>query len=216
MEFDFTTLDPRERYKLLIGSVVPRPIALVTTVDEQGVTNAAPFSFFNCFSHDPPILIIGVEERAGAPKDTVRNIRATKEFVISVVSEEIAERMNICAVDFPAGVDELVQAKLTAAPSSAVKPPLIAESPVNMECKLMEELRFGEHGKRSIILGEVVRFHIHDNVLGPRNHVEIDKLNPVGRLSGNGYAHTHDRFELKRIDYATWLANQGKAAADND
>lgn len=216
MEFNFETLDPRERYKLLIGSVVPRPIALVTTIDEQGVTNAAPFSFFNCFSHDPPILIIGVEERAGAPKDTVRNIRATKEFVISVVSEEIAERMNICAVDFPAGVDELAQAKLTAIASSAVKPPRIAESPVNMECKLVEELRFGEHGKRSIILGEVLRFHIHDNVLGPRNHVDIAALKPVGRLSGNGYAHVTDRFELKRIDYATWLANQGKAAADND
>ncbi len=216
MEFDFTTLDPRERYKLLIGSVVPRPIALVTTVDENGVTNAAPFSFFNCFSHDPPILIIGVEERKGAPKDTVRNIRATREFVVNIVSEEIAERMNICAVDFPEGVDELVPANLTPAASTAVKPPRIAESPVAMECKLMEELRFGEHGKRSIVLGEVLRFHIHDDVLGPRNHVEIDKLQPVARLSGNGYAHVHDRFELKRIDYATWLAAQGKAAADND
>ena len=215
MEFNFETLDPRERYKLLIGSVVPRPIALVTSIDEKGVYNAAPFSFFNCFSHDPPILIIGIEERAGAPKDTVRNIRATREFVVNVVSEAIAERQNICAVDFPPGVDELKHAKLTAVPSSAVKSPRIAESPVNMECKLVEELRFGENGKRSIIVGEVLRFHIHDDVLGERNHVLIDKLKPVGRLSGNAYAHVTDRFDVKRIDYATWLAQQGKTAADD-
>ncbi len=216
MEFNFETLDPRERYKLLIGSVVPRPIALVTTIDEQGVTNAAPFSFFNCFSHDPPILIIGVEERAGAPKDTVRNIRATKEFVISVVSEEIAERMNICAVDFPAwrrraGAGQAHCDRLLGGEAAAHR--RIA-SQHGMQAGRGAALRRArkalDHPRRGL------RFHIHDNVLGPRNHVDIAALKPVGRLSGNGYAHVTDRFELKRIDYATWLTNQGKAAADND
>lgn len=209
MEFDFTTLPPKDRYRLLIGSVVPRPIALVTTLDEQGVPNAAPFSFFNCFSHDPPIVALGMELRAeGGLKDTVRIIRATREFVINLVSEAIAERMNVCAVDFPEGIDELSEAGLTAVPSSAVKPPRIAESPVNMECKLIEELRFGEAGKRSIVLGEVLRFHIRDEVLTPRGHVDLDAMKPVGRLAGSGYIRLSDRFDMKRMSHADWQAKK--------
>lgn len=209
MEFDFTTLPPPDRYKLLIGSVVPRPIALVTTRDEKGVPNAAPFSFFNCFSHDPPIMALGMELRTdGSPKDTVRIIRATREFVVNLVSEAIAERMNICAVDFPEGIDELAAADLTALPSSVVKPPRIAESPVNMECKLIEELRFGAGGKRSIILGEVLRFHIRDEVLTPRGHIDLNAMKPVGRLAGSGYVRLSDRFDMKRISYAEWQAQK--------
>lgn len=205
MEFDFATLPPKDRYRLLIGSVVPRPIALVTTRDEEGVPNAAPFSFFNCFSHDPPIVALGMELRAeGGLKDTVRIIRATQEFVVNLVSEAIAERMNICAVDFPEGMNELSEADLTAVPSSAVKPPRIKESPVNMECKLIEELRFGNGGKRSIVLGEVLRFHIHDDVLTPRGHVDLTQMKPVGRLAGSGYIRLSDRFDIKRMSYKDW------------
>ena len=205
MEFDFATLPPKDRYRLLIGSVVPRPIALVTTRDEQGVPNAAPFSFFNCFSHDPPIVALGMELRPeGGLKDTVRIIRATREFVVNLVSEAIAERMNICAVDFPEGMNELSEADLTAVPSSAVKPPRIKESPVNMECKLIEELRFGADGKRSIVLGEVLRFHIHDDVLTPRGHVDLAQMKPVGRLAGSGYIRLSDRFDIKRVSYKDW------------
>ncbi len=205
MEFDFTTLPPKDRYRLLIGSVVPRPIALVTTRDEHGVPNAAPFSFFNCFSHDPPIVALGMELRAeGGLKDTVRIIRATREFVVNLVSEEIAERMNICAVDFPEGMNELAEAGLTAVASSVVKPPRIKESPVNMECKLIEELRFGDGGKRSIVLGEVLRFHIHDEALTPRGHIDITQMKPVGRLAGSGYIRLSDRFDIKRMNYMEW------------
>jgi len=214
MEFDFTTLPPKDRYRLLIGSVVPRPIALVTTLDAQGVPNAAPFSFFNCFSHDPPIVALGMELRAeGGLKDTVRIIRATREFVVNLVSEAIAERMNICAVDFPEGIDELEEAGLTAVPSSAVKPPRIAESPVNMECKLIEELRFGEAGKRSIVLGEVLRFHIRDEVLTPRGHIDLDAMKPVGRLAGSGYIRLSDRFDMKRMSHAEWPAKKRNGEA---
>jgi flavin reductase (DIM6/NTAB) family NADH-FMN oxidoreductase RutF len=209
MEFDFTTLPPKDRYRLLVGAVVPRPIALVTTQDEAGLNNAAPFSFFNCFSHDPPIIALGIEQRqAGAPKDTVRNIRRLREFVVNLVDEAIAERMNVCAVDFPEGIDELAEAGLTAAPSSSVKPPRIAESPVSMECRLMEELRFGGEGARSIILGEVVRFHIRDTILTPRGQVDIEAMKPVGRLAGGGYVRLSDRFELTRMDYAQWQASK--------
>ena len=205
MEFDFTTLPPKDRYRLLIGSVVPRPIALVTTRDERGVPNAAPFSFFNCFSHDPPIVALGMELRAeGGLKDTVRIIRVTREFVVNLVDEAIAERMNICAVDFPEGMNELSEAGLTAVPSSVVKPPRIAESPVNMECKLIEELRFGEGGKRSIVLGEVLRFHIRDEVLAPGGRIDLDAMKPVGRLAGSGYVRISDRFDMKRMSYAEW------------
>lgn len=213
MEFDFTTTPPKDRYRLLIGSVVPRPIALVTTLDEQGVPNAAPFSFFNCFSHDPPIVALGMELRAeGGLKDTVRIIRATREFVVNLVSEAIAERMNVCAVDFPEGIDELSEAGLTGVPASAVKPPRIAESPVNMECKLIEELRFGENGKRSIVLGEVLRFHIRDEVLTPRGHIDLDAMKPVGRLAGSGYIRLSDRFDMKRVTHADWQARKRNGA----
>lgn len=213
MEFDFTTLPPKERYRLLIGSVVPRPIALVTTRDEHGVPNAAPFSFFNCFSHDPPIVALGMELRAeGGLKDTVRIIRATREFVVNLVSEEIAERMNICAVDFPEGLNELTEADLTAVPSSVVKPPRIKESPVNMECKLIEELRFGDGGKRSIVLGEVLRFHIRDDVLTPRGHIDLNQMKPVGRLAGSGYIRLSDRFDIKRMSYADWQKQKPSGA----
>jgi flavin reductase (DIM6/NTAB) family NADH-FMN oxidoreductase RutF len=210
MEFDFTTLPPKDRYRLLIGSVVPRPIALVTTLDEEGVPNAAPFSFFNCFSHDPPIVALGMELRPdGGLKDTVRIIRATREFVVNLVSEEIAERMNICAVDFPEGMSELPAAGLTATASSVVKPPRIQESPVNMECKLIEELRFGDAGKRSIVLGEVLRFHVRDDVLTPRGHIDLDAMKPVGRLAGSGYIRVSDRFDIKRVSYAEWREGKG-------
>jgi flavin reductase (DIM6/NTAB) family NADH-FMN oxidoreductase RutF len=214
MEFDFTTLPPKDRYRLLIGAVVPRPIALVTTLDDRGVPNAAPFSFFNVFSHDPVIVALGIERReGGAPKDTVRNVRQRREFVVNLVNEAIAEAMNVCAVDFPEGVSELDAAGLTPAPSTAIATPRIAESPVNLECRLMEELRFGGEGKRSIVLGEGIRFHIHDEFLTPRGHVDIPAMRPVGRLAGNGYVRLTDRFELKRMSYDEWQAQPKKDAA---
>ena len=207
MEFDFRTLPPPERYKLLVGPVVPRPIAFVTTRDAEGHNNAAPFSFFNVFSADPAIVVLGIEKRSSGPlKDTVRIIRETREFVVNLVSEEIAERMNICAVDFPEGTDELTEAHLTAVPAVVVKAPLIKESPVNMECRLMEELRFGPEGSRSLVLGEVLYFHIRDEAVNARGHVNLDALRLVGRLAGNSYVHLSDRFDMKRMSHAEWLA----------
>jgi len=210
MEFDFRTLSPADRYKLLVGSVVPRPIAFVSTRDEQGRNNAAPFSFFNVFSAEPAIVILGIERRTGGPlKDTVRIIRETKDFVVNMVDEAIAERMNVCATDFPEGVDELAMAGLTTAPSVAVRAPRIRESPVNMECTLLEELQFGDAGTRSIVLGEVVHFHIRDDAVNARGHVDLDALKLVGRLAGHGYIRLSDRFAMKRLDPAEWRAKIG-------
>lgn len=212
MQFDFRTLPPADRYKLLIGSVVPRPIALITSIDRNGVVNAAPFSFFNVLSHDPAIVTLGIEQRhSGAPKDTVRNIRETAEFVVNLVDETIAEAMNVCAIDFPEGVDELFEAGLTAAPAVAVKPPRIGESPVNLECRLVQELRLGDAGKRSIILGEIVYCHVRDGLVDERCRIETDKMKLVGRLAGTGYVRLSDPFSMPRIPYADWKARKNGA-----
>ena len=134
--FDFAALSPRERYKLLIGAVVPRPIALVTTVDAQGKVNAAPFSFFNCLSADPAILALGVEYRpTGAQKDTGRNIRETLAFTVNIVSDALVAGMNVCAVPFEPGTDELAEAGLTAMPGAKVPCPWIGQAPAAFECR---------------------------------------------------------------------------------
>ncbi|HZS85412.1 MAG TPA: flavin reductase family protein [Stellaceae bacterium] len=212
MQFDFRTLPPADRYKLLIGAVVPRPIALVTTVDREGIVNAAPFSFFNVLSHDPAVVTLGVEQRhSGAPKDTVRNMRETAEFVVNLVDEAIAEAMNICAIDFPEGTDELAEAGLAAAPSAVVAPPRVAQSPVSLECRLLQELRLGGGGKRSIILGEVVYCHVRDGLVDERCRIETAKMKLVGRLAGSGYIRLSDPFSMPRIAYADWRARKAGA-----
>jgi flavin reductase (DIM6/NTAB) family NADH-FMN oxidoreductase RutF len=204
MQFDFRTMSATDRYKLLIGSVVPRPIALVTTVDKAGIVNAAPFSFFNVMGNDPPAIVLGIDRRpTGAPKDTVRNIRDTGEFVINIVDEAIAEAMNVCAIDFPEGVDELVEAGLAPSPSHSVAPPWIAEAPVAFECRLLDEVRIGR-GTRSIIIGEILYCHMRDGLVDERLHVDPARLKAVGRLGGSLYATISDRFNMPRIDYRIW------------
>jgi flavin reductase (DIM6/NTAB) family NADH-FMN oxidoreductase RutF len=204
VEFDFRTLPPPERYKLLIGLVVPRPIALVTTRAEDGVVNAAPFSFFNVFSQDPAVVALGIERRPGTriAKDTVLNIRARREFVVNLVDLAIAEAMNVCAVDFPPGVDELAAAGLAAVPGQAVDVPRVAEAPAALECRLMQEIRLGDEGKRSLVLGEILHVHVRDGLVDERLHV--DNAGFLGRLAGSGYARLTDRFEMKRIGFEEW------------
>lgn len=204
MRFDMDQLAARDRYKLLTGVVVPRPIALVTTIDPLGGINAAPFSFFNAMGADPPLVVLGIGNRSREePKDTAKNIRASGEFVVNIVTDEIAERMNITACDFPAGVDELAMAKLTSAPSHRVKPPRVAESPVNMECR---EVSTTEIGRNRIILGEVLCMHIRDDVVDPAKfYVHTEKLHAVGRMHAPGwYTRTSELFEMERPTYETW------------
>ena len=175
--FDFQTLSARDRYKLMIGTVTPRPIALVTTVDSEGRINAAPFSFFNCLSADPPILALGVENHPDMSfKDTALNIRLTEVFTVNMVSHAIAEAMHVCAVPFAAGRDELQAAGLTPMPGVKVASPFIKEAPAAFECRRHVTLELGK--SRQIILGEIVFAHYHHDVID----VERMRIDPA-RLS---------------------------------
>lgn len=208
--YDFKELSPRERYKLLIGAVVPRPIALVTTIDREGRINAAPFSFFNCLSADPAILAIGVEYRPSGPqKDTGRNVRETQAFTINIVSDHILEAMNVCAVPFEPGIDELQKAGLTASNGIKVPSPFILEAPAAFECRHHTTLSIGN--SREIILGEVVYAHMRADTIDTTNlHIDPFALDAVGRMGGQGYASTRDYFDLPTMSVDQW--NKGELA----
>lgn len=205
MLFDFKNIPGKECYKLLVSTVTPRPIAWVVSHDAHGVLNAGAFSFFNAFAGEPPVVGIGIGSyKPGRPKDTRANIRETGQFVVNLVSEKNAEQMNITAIEFDPDVDELDQAGLTTLPSVRVKPPRIAESPVAMECELMQIVDLGESG---LVLGRVLAMHIHDEmVLDAANHyIDTPKLKLIGRMHGRGwYARTSDLFEMPRIPVSEW------------
>jgi flavin reductase (DIM6/NTAB) family NADH-FMN oxidoreductase RutF len=203
--FDFAALSARDRYKILIGTVVPRPIAWVTTVDKQGRANAAPFSFFNCLSADPAIVALGVEFRPdGAPKDTGRNIRDSGVFTVNIVSDALLEAMNVTAVPFGPGVDELALAGLEVRPGTAIDCPRVALAPAALECRLHSFLEIGT--SREIVLGEVVHAHIRADAVNDRLHVDPAVLDAVGRMGGQGYASTRDHFDLPGMSEAEFAA----------
>jgi flavin reductase (DIM6/NTAB) family NADH-FMN oxidoreductase RutF len=206
MLFDFETMAVQDRYKLLVSTVVPRPIAWVVTQDLQGRLNAAPYSFFNVVSADPPIVVFGIGGRKpGDVKDTGQNIRETGQFTVCLVSQAAAPAMNVTAIDFPPEVDELVQAGLTTAPSTRVKPPRIAESPVALECERFMILELNTD--RALVLGRVVAVHVRDDCVldAQRCHIDTPKLDLIGRMHGGGwYTRTADRFEMPRIPLEGW------------
>ncbi|MGA9665872.1 MAG: flavin reductase family protein [Gallionella sp.] len=205
MQIDPFQQTPADNYKLLTNLVVPRPIAWVTSQNADGVVNLAPFSFFNAVSGNPLYLVISVgadeaRETDGAMKDTAKNILARGEFVVNLVTEDLFDAMNISAADFPEGESELAAANLHAAPSVKVKPPRVAESQASMECKLHSSQVLG---KNTLIISEVVMFHVADHLMGPRMHV--NNFAPIGRLgSPSVYCRTTDRFDVPRISYAGW------------
>ena len=197
-EFDAAALDAQTQYKLLIGSVTPRPIALVTTLGSLG-PNAAPFSFFNAIGSDPAMLMFSVGAKDGGAKDTVANIRELPEFVVHIVSDAIKEKMNVCAIDYPRGVNEIEQAGFTALASTKVRPTRIAEAPIAFECRLLQILEVGR-APYHLVIGEVVYFHFHDGIVDAQFRVDVGKVNPIGRLAGRGgYARITDRFEMPRL-----------------
>jgi flavin reductase (DIM6/NTAB) family NADH-FMN oxidoreductase RutF len=209
MLFDLDALPAASRYKLLVSTVVPRPIAWVVTQDAAGVLNAAPYSFFNVFGSDPPVVALGVGSRpTGAAKDTLANITATGEFTVCLVPETALQAMNVTAADFPPGEDEVAQAGLTTLPSTKVRPPRLAESPVAMECTLFQTLPIGAH---SLVVGQVRAMHIADAaVMDPQKcYIDSPALGLVGRLHGAGwYTRTTDRMEVKRVSAADWMARK--------
>ena len=212
MQFDLEALPASHAYKLMAGLVAPRPIALITTHDEDGRLNAAPFSAYNYLCTDPPLVGVGVANRPGeafVPKDTAENILRTGEFVVNVVTEDLAEAMNLCAVDFPRGVNELEIAGLTTVPSQSVKVPRIAQAHAALECRLHTSLDFG---KASIILGRVVAVFVEDRYVDPAGpYVKAEELHAVGRMNGLGnYVRTRDAvFTMPRVTYEEWKQKKG-------
>lgn len=194
---DFASLTPRQRYKLLIASVIPRPIALVTTQSADGILNAAPFSFFNIFSEDPALAVLGLEAKpeTDALKDTTRNIEATKELVINLVGHDLVEPMAACAANLPPDGDELAFAGLTPLPSQRVAVPGIQEAPIRLECKLFE-LR-AITARRHLCIAEVLALSARTGIFDPETHyVDLDAYRPVGRLYGDSYAALKDPFSV--------------------
>lgn len=206
MLFDFSKMPPKECYKVMVSTITPRPIAWVVSQNAHGHLNAAPFSFFNAFAGNPPVIGIGIGSHSvGHAKDTRSNIRETGEFVVNLVSEEVAEQMNITAITFEPTVSEIAQAGLETAPSSMVKPPRIALSPVAMECQLMQIIELSPED--GLVLGRIVAMHVRDEfVLDPAKHyIDTPNLKLIGRMHGAGwYARTSDLFEMPRIPVDDW------------
>ena len=197
MIIDPKTVPANVNYRILVGAVVPRPIAFVSTVSPEGVYNLAPFSFFNVVCGDPPVVCFSPIWR-NPPKDTIVNIRANGEFVVNIVSEEFVEKMNVCSGEYPSDVDEFKLSGLTPVASEVVRPPRVQESHVSMECRLMQIVEVSARPMGgSLVLGEVVRFHVDDAVMSDFR-IDADKLGAVGRMSGYDYARTRDRFALVR------------------
>jgi flavin reductase (DIM6/NTAB) family NADH-FMN oxidoreductase RutF len=210
MHFDLAQLPATDAYKLLVSTVVPRPIALVTTVDGGGRVNAAPFSFFNAVSSVPPVVVLGISPGVNGGdgyKDTERNIRDTGEFVVNLVDEALARRMNVCAVDFPADVAELDRAQLTALSSAGVRPPRIAEAPVGFECQRITGLSLGS--RATLEVGRVIHIHIRDDLVDPAKfYVHTERMGLIGRMHGRGwYARTSDLFLMDRLTRENWDAD---------
>ncbi|NWF67598.1 MAG: flavin reductase family protein [Chloroflexi bacterium] len=201
MEFAPETLSWQSLYKLMIGAVLPRPIGWISSVDGSGQRNLAPFSFFNAICANPPSLLFCPMVRGtdSSPKDTLNNVRQTGEFVVNIVSAPLAEAMNLTAGEYPAEVDEFALAKLTAIPSVRVQAPRVAESPVQFECKLTQIVELGsEPGGGSVVIGRIVYLHVRDELLIGTDKIDLSKLQPIGRLSGNSYTRLSDTFELTR------------------
>jgi flavin reductase (DIM6/NTAB) family NADH-FMN oxidoreductase RutF len=193
-------IDYNDIYKLMIGMVVPRPIAFVSTVDAAGIHNLAPFSYFTACGSNPPVVCFSASVRSGARpyKDTLHNVEATGEFVVNIVSEEFAEQMNRTSAEVAPEVDEFTLSGLTPLASDLVKPPRVAESKAQMECRLHQIVRVSDKpGGGILVLGEVLRFHVLDSLLeGYR--IDPEKLNAIGRMGGPTYVRTHDRFDMQR------------------
>ena len=195
MDIDFSTISAYQRYKLMASLIVPRPIALVTTVDATGVVNAAPFSMFNMLGEDPPILMVSVNYLdGGSQKDTARNIEANGEFVVHIADEAMADKMHACSERLPPGQSEIEKTGLATAPSKTVRPPRIVEAPVAFECRLWQTLQIPS---RQIFIGQVQVLHARDDLIDlERYRVRLQNYFPVARFGASYYIRTRDRFAI--------------------
>ncbi len=196
MQIDFGNITAHERYKLLTAAVVPRPIALVSTLAPDGMVNAAPFSFFNVFSEDPALAVLGLQHAPdGTIKDTTRHILDRGEFVINLVDRQLAQAMAVCAARFPANIGEVEAAGLSVSGSQHIKTPRITEAPVSLECRTWEIRKITP--TRHLAIGEIIALSARDGLIDPETlYFDMNAYDPIGRLVANSYCHTDDRFEL--------------------
>jgi len=206
MQIDPSNGDKTTNYRIMRNLVIPRPIALVSTVNQAGVANVAPFSFFGVVSAHPPVIGISIGSRKGQDKDTMANARSTRELVINLTTEAMKKGMMISAMDFPAGESEVEPSGFATLPSTVVRPPRIAESPAQMECRVTEIMEFGaREQRRNFVIADVVMFHVDDAYLrddGLPDHLQFGIL---GRLGDDYYWGQKGSYEMKRIKYENWL-----------
>ena len=202
MRLDFSNLAPREAYQWMISTILPRPIAWVSTISAEGKTNLAPFSFFQGITANPPTLMfVPVNNRQGAKKDTVRNIEAVPEFVVNLVPNRLAEQMNATSASVPYGESEFEKFGVTASPSDLVRPPRVTAAPVAFECRLYKIVNIGEGPlAANVIFGRILVVHVSDEVLGEDGKPDAHKLDLIGRLGGEAYTTTRDTFSIERPD----------------
>ena len=205
LDIDLSELSPLDRYKILCGVVVPRPIAWVSTINSQGLVNVAPFSFFNVFSEDPPLVVLGLQHHPdGSFKDTTRNIHELGEFVVNLCDESLAIAMNNTAINFPPEVSEADSLQLPLQASTKIKPPRLAQAPFALECRREVSLAFGSG--RELLVGEPLRVHAREGLLDPENwHVNYDSYQPIGRLFAEYYARQSDIFAMPRQTYQQFI-----------
>ena len=200
MQFNPQNLEQKSIYKLLTGIVIPRPIGWISSISEEGITNLAPFSYFNAVGDDPPHVMFSAGRGANSNKDTLNNVLTTKQFVVNMVTEELVEQMNSTAQSIPPHESEFDLANLTPIPSFKIKPPRVKESPISMECELVHHytLEDNKFGGSTILIGRIVMFHIADDVLLDDYKINLDTYKPVARLAGSNYSKLGKLFSVKR------------------
>ncbi len=197
MELSAEAIPPASMYKLLVGSVVPRPIGWISTMSKDGVHNLAPFSFFNVASSNPPHVLFcpTIRSTDNGRKDTLHNARDTGEFVVNIVTESLGEAMNLTATEWDADVDEFAMAGITTAPSLTVKPLRVIQSPIHFECKVAQII---DLGGGHVVIGRVLHVHVDESVLIGTDKIDVEALKPIGKLAGNAYTRVTDLFDLVR------------------
>ncbi len=200
MEFNPDTLEASAIYKLLTGSVIPRPIGWISTIDENGINNLAPFSYFNMIGDDPPHVMFSTRRDNNSNKDTLNNVLTTKQFVVNMVTEDLVEQMNATAQVVPAEVDEFELVGLTPIASAKIKPNRVKESPITFECEMVHHYFLENHkqGGACIIIGRIVMMHIDESVLLDNYKINMEIYKPVSRLAGSNYSKIGEVFSVKR------------------
>ena len=200
MQFDIQNTESSALYKLLTGTVIPRPIAWVATIDDNGIDNLAPFSFFNVVSEDPPHIMFSTVRTGNKNKDTLNNILANKQFVVNLVTEDVVEQMNTTSQSVPADVNEFQLANVTPIDSIYIKPKRVKESLVHFECEMVHHYFIEKHqnGGACIIIGKIITMHIDDTILMENHKINLEKYKPVARLAGSNYSKLGEIFSIKR------------------